>query len=173
VPLLGPHSLAVLTLTIIDVTDDEAETDAILASLLTKLDDLERQQHETVTYVHDQLQNQRQAVDILRKSVRKAESIIHLKRFSRQRAKIRRLKEFKTAGTPSSHNATPISTIKSLETPQGKKSVPTEKSDANAKTKEFPNGSKISTGTLVFTSSTLTGTDVSGSQSVGFATDTK
>lgn len=103
-----------LTVTII-VTDDETEIDAILASLIAQLDNLECQQHESITFVHDQLQKQRHAVDALRKSVREAGSVIHQKRFSRQRAKIKRLRKLKAAGTPVYRSATPGVSSKPVE----------------------------------------------------------
>lgn len=91
----SPNPPQTLTIT----TDDESDTDAILASLLSKLDELEHQQHETVSAITDQLQKQRREVDTLRKSVHEVKNVIHKKRYSRQKAKIKRLKALKT-GTP-------------------------------------------------------------------------
>lgn len=104
--------------------------------------------------------------------MRKAESVIHQKRFSRQRAKIKRLKELKAASTPSSHNVTPVtSAIKYLGTPQEKKLVLAEKRDANGKTNGSPSGNKVSATTPAFASSMLTGMGRSDNRILNFATD--
>lgn len=157
-----------------NVTDDEAETDAILASLLAQLDNLESQQHESITFVHDQFQKQRQAVDALRKSVRDAESVIHQKRFSRQRAKIKRLKELKAAGTPRRHSAAPgVPSRFLLEALKENKSPPARKAVTSGKTEKTSGENKVAAAAtpLLASGSTPTGMGVSRRRSVRFATD--
>lgn len=106
--------------------------------------------------------------------MRKAETVIHQKRFSRQRAKIKRLQKLAAAGTPShSHSVTPVaSAVKQLEPLQERNPTLTEKKDTNGKVKGTPGVNKVFTGApFLATSSTHSGTGISGVETVGFPTD--